>query len=199
MNASPSTVDPPAKRSLGSAFKKIVNNGEAAITRLREMAARRDEITQKYDDVLAEAKKVQAQAEAAERDFNKNPSADLVRKLCELRPQGEVAREIFSMLYRSVGARSNDEFNREHAKDLRPTLLKAAKHLLAQAQETFDAELAHSREALGKEGFDDEAISQSPKVRHAEWRVEKFERLVDTIKSSADEQLWQNASALLEK
>jgi len=39
----------------------------------------------------------------------------------------------------------------------------------------------------------------APRVRHAQWQVENFERLVASIESSADEHLWQHATAILEK
>src|SRR5438876_5218335 len=108
MNAT-ATVEP-AKRSLGSTFKKIVNSGEAAIGKLQELARQREQIERKYESVLGECKKVQAEVEAAERDFSNNPTSALVRMLVVLRPQAVVASEIFGALYRTHGARINDEF-----------------------------------------------------------------------------------------
>jgi len=36
----------------------------------------------------------------------------------------------------------------------------------------------------------------APRVRHAQWQVENFERLVASIESYADEHLWQNAAQI---
>ena len=153
----------------------------------------------RFDAVLHECKAIQGEAEAAQREFDANPSAAGVRKLAALRPQAVVASEIFASLYRSVGARANDEFNREHAKDLRAVLLTASKFKLTQAQKEFEIALAHARETLGAEGFDADEISESPKVRAAKWQVEKLERLVASIESSTEGTLWQHAGQILEK
>src|SRR5256885_4997006 len=78
MNAPSSTVAPPAKRSL---FKKIVNNGEAAINRLREMAQREAEIARKYKSVLDACKAIEAEVATAQREFDANPTPAGVEKL----------------------------------------------------------------------------------------------------------------------
>jgi hypothetical protein len=86
----------------------------------------------------------------------------------------------------------------EHKKSLRSTLLPAARYWLKEAQQKFNAELAHARQTLAAENFDDTEVQQAPKVRAAKLRVEKFDRLVASIESSADEHLWQNAAQILE-
>ena len=195
MNATETVVEPAVKRS--SFVRRIVNGGEDSIAKLRSMQKCRDDIAAKFASVLNECKAIQAEAETAERDFAQNPTPELARKLCLLRPQSETARDIFSALYKTQGARVADEFNREHAKDLRPTLLKAAKHLLAKAQAEFDSALAHAKTTLSAEGFDTDEIAQSPKVRHAKWGVERCEHVISSIESSAESQLWQHAQTIL--
>src|SRR5206468_3512272 len=120
-------------------------------------------------------------------------------KLVALRPQGREAAEIFADLYRriSLGGMVATKFLAEHKKDLRSTLLAAATYRAEEAGKTFDAELAHSREALSKEGFGDDEIRSSPRVREAQRRVERFERLIGNIKADKDENLWQHAGQLL--
>jgi hypothetical protein len=174
-----------------------MNNGEAAISALRKMSARRDEIARKYGDVIEACKKIQAEVAMAERAFWESPTPDGVRKVAALRPQADVARDIFGTLYRTHGARVDDEFSREYAKDLRAVLVRAAKYLLEKAQKAFNVELSRSRETLTREEFDLEEVEQAPRVRRAKREVERFARLIESIKQSSDALLWQHAAQIL--
>jgi len=191
------TVEEPAKRFAGFNVKKTVN-GEAAITRLREMQKREAAIIAKYDLVLATCKKIEAEVVTAQREFDANPTPDGVHNLITIRLRAREATDLFASLYKlKTSGAANREFLSEHKKDLRAVLLQAATYRLAQAQQRFDAELAHSRQALGKEGFDQDEILQSPKVRSAKWSLEKFEGLVERIKQTEDGNLWQFAAEIL--
>jgi hypothetical protein len=107
--------------------------------------------------------------------------------------------EIFALLYRRTPSLVESAFFSEFGKDLRAVLLRAAKHLCAQAEKRFAEELSRAREVLKAENFDDEAILQSPRVHDAKSRVERFEHLIAAISSAPDNQLWQHAPSLLAK
>ena len=68
---------------------------------------------------------------------------------------------------------------------------------ILKAQKAFNVELARSRETLTREEFDLEEVEQAPRVRRAKREVEKFERLVEGIKQSADGHLWQFSAEVL--
>jgi len=197
MNTTSSTVEEPV--AVKKRFAGFGNNGgAAAIKRLRAMAQREAEIIAKWKSVLDECKKIEAEAATAQREFDANPTPDGVHKLITIRLRAREATEIFGTVDQLVrrGA-ANREFLSEHKKDLRSLLLTASKHLLAQAREKFDTELKRARETLSKEGFDQDEILQAPKVRAAEWQVEKLERLVESIKQSVEERLWQFSNEIL--
>jgi hypothetical protein len=187
------------KRSLLKAVRGIKNGGEEAINKLRVMAKRHAEITREANDLLATTKKIETEAVEAERDFNQNPTVAGLRKLVVLRPQGREATEIFGELHRRIGLGGMvaAKFLAEHKKDLRAVLLSAATYRAQEAWKKFDAELAHSRQALSKEGFDDNEVRAAPKVRDAQHRAERFERLVENIRLGKDENLWNLAEQLL--
>ena len=190
------TTPPAAKRSL---FKRGISGGEESLRKLREMAKRHAELSQEAGALLAECKKIEAEAVAAERDFIQNPTIAGLRKLVALRPQGREAIEIFGDLHRriSLGGMVATKFLAEHKKDLRSTLLAVATYRADAARNKFDAELARARTTLGKEGFDEEGLRAAPKVRSAQRRAEQFERLVESIKSDKDENLWAHSGQLL--
>lgn len=184
------------------AVKKVMQpklTGEGAINWLRAMEQRRAEITRKYTDTLAEAKKNQGAAKEAELSFWREPTPAGVREFVRCASQADAADAVFSELYRRIPTAIDAEFNREYAKDLRAVLVAAARHRRIQAQEKLDSILGHSREALSKEGFSPDDVEQSPRVRDASRQVERFERLVASIESSTEGTLWQHAGQILEK
>ena len=198
MNTTSSTVESEPAKRLGSRFKKILNNGQGALNRLRSMQKREAEIAQKHKSVLDECKKVESEVATAQRAFDQNPTPDGVHKLIAIRLRSREAAEIFTGLDQRLrrGA-ANQEFLAEFKTELRDTLVAAAKHKLKEAEDTFENELKRARETLSKEGFDQDEILAAPKVRAAKWQVEKMERLLESITSSKDEHLWQSAAEIL--
>ena len=191
MNAT-ATVEP-AKRSF---VRKIVN-AEGAIEALQKMVKRRDEIEKRFNSVVDQAKRLQTEAAESWRAFLQDPSSVDIRKLAELRVQEDVVTEICALLYRRIPAAIDAAFHAEFGKELRKVLLAVAKHHFEQAQQRFDLELAHARDVLKAENFDDQAILESPRVRDASRQREKFEGLVARIKQSEDGRLWQFSADLL--
>ena len=108
--------------------------GEGAINWLRAMEQRRAEITRKYTDTLAEAKKNQGAAKEAELSFWREPTPAGVREFVRCASQADAADAVFSELYRRIPTAIDAEFNREYAKDLRAVLVAAARHRRIQAQ-----------------------------------------------------------------
>src|SRR6266404_6427440 len=143
----------PAARSLGSALKttvrKITNNGEGALNRLRAMQKREVEIAQKWKSVLDECKKVEAEVATATVEFDANPTPAGVRELISVRLRSREASEIFAALDQRLryGVVSR-EFLSEFKTELRPVMVAASKFKLTEAQQTFALALKHARETL---------------------------------------------------
>src|SRR5437870_917638 len=116
------------------AVKKVMQpklSGEDAISRLRQISQRRDEIERKYKSVLDECKKIEAEVATAQQEFDANPTPDGVHKLITVRLRSREATEIFAALdQRLRHGLANREFLAEFKTELRGVLLAAVKHRL---------------------------------------------------------------------
>src|SRR5579864_3520358 len=90
--SAPTTVEP---ATLSSRMRRIFANDEDSIAKLQAMQRRRDEIHRKYQAVLDEIGKIEAEAAEAHKEFAKDPTPIGVRKLVAVQHQRGVRAELF--------------------------------------------------------------------------------------------------------